>query len=69
MNVIECAELLRSKGYTAYCWKPKEGTVEPDIVAKKNGRFYNVYLLRDKAREDAICEFAKEHNAKVIFMS
>ena len=69
MTVNECAEILRSKGYTEYCWKPKENSAEPDIVARKNGRFYNVYLYRDNAREEAINEFAKERGAKVIFMS
>jgi hypothetical protein len=69
MNINECAEQLRRRGFKAYCWKPDEHTAEPDIVAEKGGRFYNVYLERITSREAAAEEFAKAHGAKVLYLA
>ena len=69
MNIIECAEQLRRRGFKAYCWKPDEHTAEPDIVAEKGGRFYNVYLEKDPSREAAEEEFAKAHGAQVLYLA
>lgn len=69
MNIIECAEQLRRRGFTVYCWKPGEHTEEPDIVAEKGGRLYNVYLERIESRVAAAEEFAKAHDAQVLYLT
>ncbi len=68
MKLIECAEQLRNSGFTVYTWRPSEGTVEPDIIARKNGQLYNVYLGRDAFLEGAINAFAFAHNARVVYV-
>lgn len=68
MNVIECAEQLRNSGFSVYTWRPSEGTVEPDIIARKNGQLYNVYLSRDAFLESAINAFAIAHDARVVYV-
>lgn len=69
MNVIECAELLRSNGFQVYTWRPKEGTVEPDLVAKRDGQLYNVYLSWDKRIKRRAENFALAHKAQVMFIA
>lgn len=69
MDIYECAEALRFKGYTVFCWKPGEGTAEPDLVAMKNGRLYNVYLRKDKDREPQINSYAESRGARVLYLS
>ena len=69
MNVIECAEILRLKGWKVYCWRPGEGTGEPDLIAMKRGRLFHVYLQKNTENESRIHDFARAHGARVFYMS
>ncbi|MBQ0135458.1 MAG: hypothetical protein KBS43_01825 [Oscillospiraceae bacterium] len=68
MNVSECAEQLRSSGFEVYTWRPHEGTVEPDLVAKRYGQLFNVYLSFDETKKKEIVSFAKAHNTHVLYV-
>ncbi|MCQ2461351.1 MAG: hypothetical protein MJ115_04330 [Clostridia bacterium] len=68
MNVIECAEQLRSSGFKVYTWRPHEGTVEPDLVAKRYGQLFNIYLHPDKGEKKDILTFAHAHHAHVMYV-
>ncbi len=67
MNVIECAEQLRSSGFEVYTWRPHKGTVEPDLIARRFGQLYNVYLVEDESKKKEILDYAFAQHAHVLF--
>ena len=68
MDRLVVAERLRRDGYVVYSWEPSPGTVEPDIVAKKESVLYNIYLKKDDAKYEKQQAYAKKHGAEVLFI-
>lgn len=65
MNVFECADMLREEGYEVFMWRPTEGSLEPEIVANKNGQLYNVYLRDISLVRDEVEAFSRARDCLV----